>query len=417
MSVSPTVELGAAKPRSSPISRKQVEKVVSRSVAVFGLIFGAQTVPWLIGQVDEAYPQWLWIVVPALFVTLVLVAIFSFAGVWVRQAHALFAIIYLAVLLSWPLAVMPDVSIFDGIHWLNYLITVATAMAAVAFSTAIGSVYLFLAPTIYTVIRSTPLGGAAPFPLAVLEGVYALLLGAAVMIIITMLRQTASSVDSAQATALERYGRAVRQHATEVERVKVDSIVHDSVLTTLSSVASASTPRARELAASMATDAIRLLEEASATTLAIGTRVAVVVLAERLADAATVRSIDCDNRASGQDTLSAEVAETIYSASVQAMINSLQHAGGPGVRRWVVVSSHGGGIEVEVGDDGAGFALDQVPPERLGIRVSIVERVANAGGNVVIASSLGDGAVVTIRWPHEDDAVAVYDGAPGESGA
>ena len=50
----------------NPISRKQVEKVISRSIAVFGIVFGAQTIPWLLGQLDEAYPLWLYVVVPGL---------------------------------------------------------------------------------------------------------------------------------------------------------------------------------------------------------------------------------------------------------------------------------------------------------------------------------------------------------------
>ena len=45
---------------------------------------------------------------------------------------------------------------------------------------------------------------------------------------------------------------AVRQHATEVERVQVDAIVHDSVLTTLLSAAGAGTPEEQALAARMA---------------------------------------------------------------------------------------------------------------------------------------------------------------------
>jgi len=40
-----------------------------------------------------------------------------------------------------------------------------------------------------------------------------------------------------------------------------------------------------------------------------------------------------------------------------------------------------------------------VPRERLGLRVSIVDRITNAGGAAGIDSALGEGTVVTIRWP------------------
>jgi signal transduction histidine kinase len=85
------------------------------------------------------------------------------------------------------------------------------------------------------------------------------------------------------------------------------------------------------------------------------------------------------------------------------MVNSLQHAGGDGVTRWLAIRGLAeGGIQVEVGDTGEGFILGAVPTERLGLRVSIIERVANAGGVVAVDSAPGEGTVVRIRWPHLD---------------
>ncbi len=387
----------------NPISRRQVEKVISRSVAGFGIVFGAQAIPWLLGQLDEAYPFWLWIVVPALFGTLVVVAVLSAVGIWVRQSCGFFALIYLLALISWPFAVLPGAHIFTGIHWLNYLITVATAMAAIGFSTRVATIYLFLAPAIYGVIRVTPEGGGAPWLLATFEAVYALLLGGAIMIIVTMLRQAATSVDNAQATALDRYSHAVRQHATEVERVQVDSIVHDSVLTTLISAARAFSPEAKTLAATMAGNAIGHLRDAALVSPDDGTMVRISAVAERITDAAKALASPFELRIKsvGTRSMPVQAAEALYSAAVQSMVNSLQHAGETGVTRWVAVRGVApGGVEVVVGDTGAGFAMADVPSERLGVRVSIIERVANAGGRVVINSAPGEGTVVSIRWPH-----------------
>ncbi|NYF11574.1 signal transduction histidine kinase [Leifsonia sp. AK011] len=387
----------------NPISRKQVEKVISRSVAVFGLVFGAQTVPWLMGQLDEAYPIWLWIVVPVLFGLLIFVVIMSFAQVWVRKAHGTFAITYFVVLVSWPLAVLPGADIFGGIHWLNYLITVATAMAAIAFTWRIATGYLVLTSVIYSTIRATPVGGNAGWELAVLEGMYALILGGAVLIIVTMLRQAASSVDAAQATALERYSHAVRQHATEVERVQVDSIVHDSVLTTLISAARAYTPQAKELAATMAGNAIGHLRDAAGASPEDDTTVRFTTLVDRITEAASSLSSPWELRVRsiGTASLPVQSADAIYAATVQAMVNSLQHAGEGNVTRWVAIRGvRPGGIEVVIADTGAGFRLADIPTERLGVRVSIIERVANAEGRAVIQSAPGEGTIITIRWPY-----------------
>ena len=397
----------AAPPQSkqprNPISRKQVENVFARSVAVFGLVFGAQTIPWMLGQLDEAYPLWLWIVVPSLFGMLVVVLITSFAKVWVKPAQGLFAILYLAALITWPLTVLPGAEIFSGIHWLNYLITVATAMAAIAFRPLIATIYLFLCPTIYVLFRATPIVGGAPPLLALFEGIYAVILGGAIIIILTMLRQAASSVDNAQATALDRYAHAVRQHATEVERVQVDSIVHDSVLTTLISAARAFTPQAQHLAATMATNTIGYLRDAAAASPDDGSMVRLTSLAERITETVNGYSgvFELRARSVGTRSIPAQAAEALYSAAAQAMVNSSRHAGDTGVTRWVAFRSVApGGIEIIVGDTGRGFSVADIPEERIGVRISIIERLANAGGRAVIQSAPDEGTLVSLRWPN-----------------
>lgn len=386
----------------NPISRKQLEKVLSRSVATFGIVFGAQSLPWLFNQLGEAQPGWLWLVVPGLYGTLLVALVLAVIQVGVKQAQGTFAVLYLIALITWPFFVLPGVEVFAGIHWLNYLITIATGMAAIAFPTVVSTIYLFLAPTIYVVIRATPLGGGAPWPLAVLEGVYALILGSALVIIITMLRQAATSVDNAQATALDRYSHAVRQHATEVERVQVDAIVHDSVLTTFISAARAHTPQAQELAATMAGNAIGYLRDAAAASPDDGTMVRFTALAERITDAASALStpFELRVRSVGTRSLPVQASEAIFSAAVQAMVNSIQHGGEGDVSRWVAVRGVAPrGIEVVVGDTGAGFDTS-ARSERIGVRVSIVERLANAGGRAVIQSAPGEGTIVSLRWPH-----------------
>ncbi|MGV8896801.1 MAG: sensor histidine kinase [Rhodoglobus sp.] len=401
----------------NPISRKQVEKVISRSVAGFGIVFGAQMIPWLQGQMDGAYPVWLWIVVPALFGSLLIVLMMSIVQVAVRAAHALFTVVYMGALVSWPFAVIPGVEVFQGIHWLNYLITVATAMAAIAYSTRVGIIYLVAAPTIYTLVRMTDQGGNASWELAVVEGVYAFILGAAIQIIVTMLRQAATKVDNAQANALDRYGFAVRQHAMEVERVEVDSIVHDSVLTTFISAARAHTDQAQALAATMAGNAIGHLRDAAAVNPDDGTMVRYSVLAGRIRESVSELSAPfaVTVRNPGSGSMPAQAADAVHSAAVQAMMNSLQHAGEDAGSRWVTVRGLTPNcIEVVVGDAGAGFELSSISNERLGVRMSLVERVANAGGLTTIDTAPGEGTVVTVRWPAGPAPapidVAVHDG-------
>lgn len=404
MVASPVVDRAVplSKQPRNPLTLKQVEKVLSRFVAVAGLVFAVQAIPTVLTQAGFLDPLWLGIVAPVLFGWLVAVLFFSIAQVWVRGSHGTFAVLYLLAVVSLQFAVMPGTKVDPGLNWLNWLLTVAIGMAAIAFSTTLATVVLFVAPIAFMLVRVTPPGGTAPWVLAVLECILAIILGGAVLIIVTMLRQAASAVDLAQSTAIERYSNAVRLHATEVERVQVDAIVHDDVLTTLLTAAQAELPGAKALAATMAASAISHLQDAALIVPGDERTVSTGELAERVSQSVRAFTQPIDLRVSevAHRAIPVHTAATIHSAAVQAIVNSLQHAGDNTVKRWVsIATSPDSTFVVVVGDAGEGFIVANVPEARLGVRVSIVERVGNAGGHAQVESAPGRGTSVTIRWP------------------
>ena len=54
-------------------------------------------------------------------------------------------------------------------------------------------------------------------------------------------------------------------------------------------------------------------------------------------------------------------------------------------------------------NNGIGFDVDSVPPDRLGIRQSIIQRIEAVGGNVKIWSMAGAGTSVIIVVPLRGD--------------
>jgi signal transduction histidine kinase len=95
------------------------------------------------------------------------------------------------------------------------------------------------------------------------------------------------------------------------------------------------------------------------------------------------------------------VATALAFAVREALANVARHAGT--AEAWVetgaVIGAAGrGGVEVTVRDRGAGFEPARVDPARLGLRRSIVERVADWGGQAAVDSAPGEGTVVTLRW-------------------
>ena len=90
----------------------------------------------------------------------------------------------------------------------------------------------------------------------------------------------------------------------------------------------------------------------------------------------------------GAEVITAGEVAGIASASLsgaarEAMLNAARHAGGEVT---VFVEATPGAIDVFVRDHGPGFDAAGVPDGRLGIRESIVGRMARAGGTATVTS-------------------------------
>ena len=94
----------------------------------------------------------------------------------------------------------------------------------------------------------------------------------------------------------------------------------------------------------------------------------------------------------------------------EALANVASHAGTAEAQVEVSLAAPGGqggepdGVCVTVRDTGRGFDPASVDPARLGLRRSIIERVADWGGQASVQSQPGQGTVVSLRWPATADA-------------
>lgn len=132
----------------NPISRRQIETVVSRSVAVFGLTFGAQAIPVMLGQVSQLDTFWFYTMAIAIFGGVFASIIASFARRLVRFAYGYIAIAFLLSLVVWPFAARDTSAVATDRPWLWLLCTVGTSAAAVAFNTWVATAYLIVAPLV-----------------------------------------------------------------------------------------------------------------------------------------------------------------------------------------------------------------------------------------------------------------------------
>ena len=190
--------------------------------------------------------------------------------------------------------------------------------------------------------------------------------------------------------------------AAEIERSRLDALVHDSVLTTLLVAAHAESDQQRVLAAKSATDAIDRLksarsEDSASTQLTLASFFHALEL--RIHQASPEFKVSLSRMS--DLPISSQIAEALTEATLQAVDNSIKHAG-QASEQVVRLRGEKSGLKIVVSDNGKGFRPSQVAKDRIGISSSIVARAANVGGRVFINSSPGSGTNVVIEWGQHD---------------
>jgi hypothetical protein len=390
----------AARMGLAPIGSRRIEMLLGGMVSIFGLLFAATTLPRLVEDWHELNLAIGLVLAVAVYGTIAVAALSALLHQWTRQVFGGVGLVYVGALLAWPIAVGGHY-VGDGSPWLFALAGVPCALVVVAARWPLSVGYVLGVALLIGTLRVTPAGGAATGSTAVLDASYAAELGLALLLVVHAVRRAARDVDSAQGAALSRYADAQIDEATESERVRTDALVHDSVLTTFLSAAGAHTPEGRALAARMAVHTMNVLSRATVAAQA-GPKVPVSELPGRVrADSAGIGDSFAYSTRNMRDHFVPEsVADAIVSAAVQAMSNSVKHAGGPEVPRALTVEgTAGGGVRVLVEDHGRGFDPSAVASERLGLRVSIIERMRRVGGEVEVRTAIGEGTTFVLSWP------------------
>ncbi|WP_432570606.1 PspC domain-containing protein [Kineococcus sp. SYSU DK005] len=188
--------------------------------------------------------------------------------------------------------------------------------------------------------------------------------------------------------------------AREQERAELAAHVHDSVLQTLALIQrrSADATEVARLARSQERDLRRWLygdHGSTAGTLGAALRAAAAEVED--ASGATVEVVlvgDLDALPLGRGT------GALAQAAREALLNAGRHAGGTVSLYAESLGAEGArSFEVFVRDRGPGFDLDAVPHDRLGVRESILGRMARAGGSAAVRRPADGGTEVVLRLP------------------
>jgi signal transduction histidine kinase len=88
---------------------------------------------------------------------------------------------------------------------------------------------------------------------------------------------------------------------------------------------------------------------------------------------------------------------SLAAATREAVVNAAKHSGAPLVQVYAEVEPDR--VTVFVRDRGKGFDPEQVPPDRYGLKESVIGRVERVGGSVRVRSTVGEGTEVCLEAP------------------
>jgi signal transduction histidine kinase/phage shock protein PspC (stress-responsive transcriptional regulator) len=194
---------------------------------------------------------------------------------------------------------------------------------------------------------------------------------------------------------LHRSRSALNQ--ARAEKVRADARadmaahLHDSVLQTLAMIQrQADDPKAvQQLARRQERELRNWLyddELHEATLKAALTAAAAEVEDERGVPVELVTVGDCD---------SSEEIQALVRAAREAMVNAAKHSGADKIDVYAEVDEES--VEVFVRDRGHGFDVDAVAEDRMGVKGSIIDRMARHGGTATIRSASSDGTEVRLE--------------------
>jgi len=356
---------------------------------------------------------WLGIVTVVLFVVFP-VAVSGFILVLspevIQRLSGGLAVAQLAVIAAWILPVAQgSVSPRISESWVLILCILPITLAAIAWRGAVVAVVGLVA---FLLVSSLRVEAMSPAELnsgqvssTTLNTMLIVLASCVVAVVVIVARRVATSLDIAAAAEASEVANSARDQVQLREKVRFDALMHDRILATLL-LAQRDRVSARPqvaLDARQALDQLGLLSTSGpGTPLAradMNAREFITQQREIALDAHP--SVAFTFESEGDVELPFEMAQAMGEAAAEALRNSIRYAGVPfrTVERAVHVRVTSETVEVFILDNGAGFDQDAIPQARMGVAVSILDRMQSIErGEADIRSGVGVGTIVTLRW-------------------
>lgn len=388
--------------RADGTAETRAYRVIALAFGPAALVFGLLIGPAMVAQWQHYAIWWSIIAVVSLYATPLILCVMSFrsSAHRIRLVAGFGAVAYLlsACLLGPALG---GTHLADSASpWLLGVATIGTTLAALAWPMRVAALAIVV-ESVFIAVDRFAAGGNPLLVTGLQDALYTLMFSTVFAALAQVAIRSGFHVDSAAAAARAEAITAAGARARLQERSRINALVHDSVLATLLAAGRGSQetfPMVRTQARRALTQLSYLLSDSAepASLAPIDFVWAIQAMTTELTPDATFGySVDTDR------TIPANVVEAISEATLEALRNSARHAQPPGliVNRSVHVRVSSVEVEVAVLDDGVGFDTAKVAPTRLGVSVSILERMRwLAGGDARVISVPGIGTRVALTW-------------------
>jgi signal transduction histidine kinase len=408
----------AAPAPASPSATANLTRVLCIAVAAAGVIFGALAVGPFLAQGWHPNPPLATAALLSAFGLPLTLGLCSRRGSprLLRGIATLGAVCYVLVAGYWLIFGPGPLPPGAEIPWVISYTGVPAVALAVFASRRVAWSYTVLGAALSGAVRYRTATDDPPALVGLSDGLYSLLLVGVFVALTLAAREAAERVDATTLRTRQAEARRAARVARRQERLRIDALVHDSVISTLLMAGLGRTPLS--VVTAHAAKTLRQLEAIRQPAVQPVVLVSDVVrrlrsLTEQIAPDATVLVHDPAARGTGtavERTVPAVAVAAMLGAAGEALRNSVAAAAGPAdaatsarrVRRTVTLLSTPDGCQITVSDDGVGFDPATVPPERLGIAQSILGRMDRVpGGAANLRSAPGRGTDVVIVWAPE----------------
>lgn len=323
---------------------------------------------------------------------------------WLPRWGAACAIAYPVAVLLWLPAWNDGIIDSTRSTWLVNFSGLTSLAAALAWRPAWTFVHLVFVSSAVAYVNELGRSGRDSIgSQLVFEILWAMAFSMVFLVAAIMALRTGRLLDATRADAQRVTAMAAAGKAQGAERARFDSLTHDHVLATLLAIDGAISS---ERVASQASAALTELDRLSlpddrqdqwweSDDVAASMRAAVSAASDVFETEVRVHPDAAGSR------FPVPAVRALGEAIGEASRNSNMHAG-PDADRVVLIDISAARVRAVVADNGIGFDPGSIPPGRLGIEVSIKQRMAQvSGGSALVDARPGSGTSVQVQWSQQ----------------